>query len=310
MKKFLIKFFVLSAIISSIFLLLAHAGRPDIDPETHPLGALIYKHQRLKDVSGRRLIFVGGSSVSFGIDSEKIEQNTGYSVVNLGIHAGLGIEFLLNEIIENVRPNDVILLMPEFQLYTGNDKLDPALIRTAQWILPEAESYYRFSPFEKIEILHRQFKRLFTREKEIQQIAGVYRADSYNKYGDMIAHLDIDTPTMLVRPLDDEIVPAESIAAWDRFWTLSEKCRALNARVFIVMPNYPTSQYRKNKAVIDQVFGKIKKELSFIPVLGDPTTFLVDDSDLFDTVYHLNARGRQKKTDRVIQLLRDNNLAP
>lgn len=55
--------------------------------------ALIDKVERLKGITEAKIILVGDSNVAFGINSEKIEEELGMPVVNLGLHGALGNAF-------------------------------------------------------------------------------------------------------------------------------------------------------------------------------------------------------------------------
>ena len=64
-----------------------------------------------------RLFVVGGSGSLAGIDAELIELKLGIPTVNLAAHAGLGTEYLLYRARQEVKPGDVVLLSPEYQLW-------------------------------------------------------------------------------------------------------------------------------------------------------------------------------------------------
>jgi hypothetical protein len=60
------------------------------------MAATIDKHARLDALRGERRLFVaGGSASAFGFDSGAIEAATGRKVVNVGLHAELGLPFIL-----------------------------------------------------------------------------------------------------------------------------------------------------------------------------------------------------------------------
>ena len=74
------------------------------------------------DATGKpRLAVVGGSGALFGVDAELIELKLGVPCVNLATHAGLGGEYILDRARRELRRGDVVLLCPEYELWTTPD---------------------------------------------------------------------------------------------------------------------------------------------------------------------------------------------
>src|SRR5688572_21345445 len=95
----------------ALFLLLQGAlfrafWNPDLPWETNYLAATIDKHQRLAGTRPPRIIFIGGSNLPFGIKSDMMQKELGRPIVNMGLVAGLGIDFLLKEVAGQVRAGD------------------------------------------------------------------------------------------------------------------------------------------------------------------------------------------------------------
>ena len=57
-----------------------------------------------------------------------------------------------------------------------------------------------------------------------------------------------------------------------------------------------------NNFVINQNIKKFYNSID-VPVLGSYSEFMYDKSMFFDTVYHLNDRGRRYRTRQLIKLL-------
>src|SRR6187397_230502 len=94
---------------------------PD-DPD-HYMAATIDKHARLRSAARPRLIFVGGSSVGFSIDSRAFE-GFGLSSVNMGLNDGLGLPFMLGEVAGELREGDVVIVAPETRLFWSHVQSD------------------------------------------------------------------------------------------------------------------------------------------------------------------------------------------
>lgn len=88
-SKFLLKIsIVLVVVIFFVFGIVMPQYREDY------MVALVDKYNYAKEIAAPKVILYGGSSVAFGIDSERIEQKLGMPVVNMGLHAGWGRHFL------------------------------------------------------------------------------------------------------------------------------------------------------------------------------------------------------------------------
>ena len=68
-----------------------------------------------------RLIIAGGSGAHFTINSELIEEGVDMPVINLGLDGPVGLNIILPTILEQVRPGDIVLLIPEYMLLLDED---------------------------------------------------------------------------------------------------------------------------------------------------------------------------------------------
>src|SRR6266436_7071833 len=66
--------------------------------KTGYLAASIDKHHLLVQQPSPRIVFVGGSNLAFGLDSSEIERSLSYHPINMGLHIGLGLAFMLAEV--------------------------------------------------------------------------------------------------------------------------------------------------------------------------------------------------------------------
>jgi len=79
---------------------------------------IIIKRSISQKINQPKIILLGGSSTLFGIDAKKIERETNIPTVNLGLHAGLGLSYILNLGREVSKPNDLIILPLELNYYS------------------------------------------------------------------------------------------------------------------------------------------------------------------------------------------------
>ena len=282
----------------------------DKDPSDY-LASIIDKHARLKSISSPRIILAGGSNLAFGIDSKLIESQLKMPVCNMSLHAGLGLEFILNELKSEMRKGDVVFISLEyFMLIDG----DYQLKKKAKEYFPEAGKFFEGSNLGDLNY-YMERKRTAMRdnffflknkllnpsstESFAENNSTVYRRDCFNEYGDVFCQLD-QPSSIRAEDIDKfRYSEYEGIALLNSLY--DEALRA-GVKMYFVYPNFPESVFRNNAEVIRHYANTLSSKLS-IPVLNDPEDFVMNDSLFFDTVYHLNGDGRDIRTRKFIQLI-------
>ncbi|MEI6946677.1 hypothetical protein V9K67_05700 [Paraflavisolibacter sp. H34] len=276
------------------------------------MSAIIDKHRLVDSIKTPKVIFAGGSNIAFGINSEEISRGLQVPVVNLGLHAGLGLSFMLNELQSTVREGDMVFLSTEYFLGSeGNYKLK----RHTSEFYPQAQEYYQRSFIEELN-LHLKSTRdrctgfLFSHGQAQEapspaaQGGNVYSRAAFNHYGDITAPLNT-TPLNGLR--DKKVLQYrdwEGIGELNRFAAFAE---AHNVRVFYLYPNYPREEYIKNKEAINKLERDLSHNLK-IGIVGSTADFIFENADFYDTVYHLNRLGREKRTKKIIELIKTHSV--
>ena len=241
------------------------------------MAAIIEKHDRLRRVSGKRIIFVGGSNLAFGIDSKRIENELKIPVINLGLHAALGLEFIINEIKSNLKKEDIIIFSIEYYLGSKGDyKLK---LFTANFF-PEAHDYFAHDRTEELGIfieekkenLRSNFKLLFSKilpnanKKSTTKELSVYSRDSFNSHGDNVGHLNKKSSDKLRDGGKIKYRFYEGIDILNNFYHFA---KLKNIKVYFLFPNYPKSEYLKNNITIEKYHLDLLKHLD-MPLLNSP----------------------------------------
>ena len=69
----------------------------------------------------RRIILAGGSGVQYSIDSAELEKQLGIPVLNFGLQGDIGLNVICPMILEKVRKNDIVVLIPEYLMLMDDD---------------------------------------------------------------------------------------------------------------------------------------------------------------------------------------------
>lgn len=306
MKYFLVKFLIFSLILLFIFTAVVVILGMQSNVHTDYLKAMARKHQRIDSINKPMILLAGGSNTAFGIDSEKMQKEFSVPVVNLAIHAGFGLDFILEELKHSIKSKDVVFLSIEFFLENEGSY---ELKRNAGLYLPEASKYYDFEIDKEINLIfdrtRNKLKNIIKSNKLISQTnknANLYSSRAFNKYGDFVAHLNL---------LPYEVLNDKANFNY-KYWTgidnlnkLYHFARSKNVAIYYVFPNYPLPEYEKNMNVLNRHFDDLYHNLE-MEILNEPLDFIYENEYFYNTVYHLNKEGREKRTQKLIDLIKNN----
>lgn len=271
------------------------------------IASVIDKQKRLETTSSPKIIFVGGSNLVMGLDSPQIEQALGLPVVNMGVNAGFGLRFMLNQVKPNLRQGDTVVIVPEYEQFYGHLNGSTTLIE-ALTIFPQAVAFLD-SP-EQYAMIAGEFP-VFAQGMLTNLIGNlrpregfVATRQSFNSHGDIIAHLDVPPPidvtnhTLLTDK--EHAINDEAIQVLNQFDGYTKR---VGARGFVIFPAIPEKQARDSRGQIEDVYSRLQKQSS-IPILGTPADYIFPVNYFFDTVYHLNRQGREARTQKIIRALK------
>lgn len=279
---------------------------PDKVSETSILAALKDKHALLLKAAHGKVILAGGSNVSFGIDSKTLEENLGRPVVNTGLHGGLGLEFMLNDLRPYIKQGDLVVLMPEYEyFYTDNFYGEMELVSVLFDIEPESKKIISRDQWMHL------LKYLPTYSaKKIKNYASsllhknpltvdIYNRNSFNAYGDGYLHWDLPNQNYLPAPAlrgDEKVNP--KFIQFVREFKLYVQTKG--AALIILPPVMDKTSFNNQKIIIKKIDEELRKnELTFV---RNPADYMYPDSLFFNSYYHLNKRGVDLRTQ---QLLKD-----
>jgi hypothetical protein len=291
-----------AVIITLIFLSI----RPD--PDHYFAGSRI-QLELLKNTPSPRIILVGGSNVSFGIDAELMQRTLGIPVINDGLHAGLGVA-PLRELQGYIRAGDVIIVSLEYQLFANRNVMDGDTAFLSDWIeYSPGRIKYLSNPWKETPALYAtMLQRKVNRQVNtylfggsLAEVRDVFVGTQYSSNGDFIGHLNqVSTPRRKI-PFDPYPVSAvqnEIFVFLDQFHQAAVK---KGAEVYFEAPASRKSNCDTTGETSLGNFFKTFDERSSIRLLTPLNELCLPDKYFFDTAYHLNAEGRQARTQRLIQ---------
>lgn len=256
-----------------------------------------------KDTSTSRIIIIGGSNATFGINSEMLSKELSIKVINYSLHAGFGLNFILNKSEDFIHQGDIILLFPEYQhffqeYYFGEEILARYVVngnlKDLTYFTPKQIKFQLPSIFRML--IHK------VKNVDLDNSSKVYSRYNFNKYGDFIGHLDCNINKENKILAHDMTNLKLNVKAFSRIVCFSENVKNRNASLFISFPSIQKETYLKNIIQIEKVY-KVLSSNELI-LIDEPSDNTFSDSLLFDSPYHLNKKGREMRTKNLIVQLK------
>lgn len=277
------------------------------DPTGYLTGSL-QQVNLLRKTSGPRIILIGGSNVAFGLDAELMQKELDLPVINDGLHAGLGI-LPLRELQQYLHVGDTVIISLEYKMFSSREAMngDPTVV--SDWIEADfSRAQYLFNPVAEIpEIYSIMFQRKVNRSLEqalnsgsLDEIRNMFNSKNFDANGDFIGHLHI--PSVLRKKIPYDPFPVEPLQD-DVFRFLKSFKQAVEIQGVHVYWEAPASRQVNCDATGEVTlanFFEILQQRTSIPLLTSVDQVCIPDKYFFDSPYHLDAKGRELRTQRLI----------
>jgi hypothetical protein len=300
MKKFIFKIFNFSFFILLIILI------GFLLPPTPRYNQSIFFSQKIKDsllknTSKPRLILVGGSNISMGINSQILKDSLKLNPINTSIHAALGLKYMMDHNFKYLKDGDQVILIPEYQQYFDNFSYGMDREEMFQIILN-----YNISEIRKLNL--KQFLNLL---KFIPSFAlskfkfqeyyydknelFMYASDGYNEYGDFVKHWHLKNTKDSIDKKIGLKINLDLIKEIKNYkMYLSKK----NIKLYISFPGYQSSSFNFNKEKIYKIYNLLVE--NNFDILGTPEKYKIPDSLMCTSVYHLSKNASNIRTKLLI----------
>jgi hypothetical protein len=275
----------------------------------HYLSAFRDKEERLEGLAPPRVLLVGGSSLAFGTNSRAIEHALGRPVVNLGLNAGLGLEFILRQAEASMGSGDLVILSPEYNLFGLHQTGDPRILLEQVSLAPIALRFV--SAVEIPGCLDDGLSVVSSRLHELRFVlldqakASVYRRSGFDARGDMVAHHGLRGSA---KAEGGFLPPPDDLRrACVRLVTFAERARERGVRVVLSPPPLPEGDVALEGARVEEMWSSFARATG-LRVL--PTPRALPLSLFFDTRYHLLLEGKRRRTQALLAALKQDRPDP
>lgn len=252
MKRFVKKLLLLLLLFVGIHVVLLTAIPAD---RNQYLNEYNHKIELLRTTPSPRVIFIGGSNTAFALDSRQLEQTLHRHVVNLGLHAGIGIRYPMDDALQFLRQGDIVVLQIEYGHFFSqacNAETMPKLMAATGWrnaasMTPaEWQAVVTGMPMMALSCLKRlvlfPFRKSFDTPVPKERFS--YAASGFNEYGDEVSHWTLPGDGYVpsgrteTRPVRQEFVDwlQQELQAYE----------ARHARVIVLPPVCVSSYFSKS----------------------------------------------------------------
>lgn len=315
MSTFLLRFAVFCVLQAALFggLLSFHDG----SDSRNYLAETVIKHQRLREVASPRLVLVGGSSLAVGVHSQMLEEALKLPVLNMGLAAGLGLEFMLSEVAPHLRRGDTVLLSLEYDHFArgpenawgGGRGFDPGILGQVLTFRPASVACFGWAHLRP-SWLDRMLPLLSEVARESAADAGrslgwltpkapvSSEERGFNRWGDHLLPDQLDRAPGSLR--ETLVVDARGFPNQRALRALRRFVDTMNQRGVEVFWSYPP---KPQEALKDPHLLLLQSELESIPglrILDRPQDHGYPDALFFDTANHLTSQGAARRTERWI----------
>ena len=275
------------------------------------------KENIVRNLQGNKIIFLGGSATLFGIRTEDVQKKLGVPCVNLGVHAGLEIDYMVFWVKKILKSGDVVICSMEYPyfLYDGvirNITLeyaftyDRAFIRSMS-LTEKIKNAARISP-PKLAISFAKW----LLGKNRQEAKQGYNSASLNENGDETSNVgrrETDRRLRFARPMEIMRGRFQETAGLRIIKDFYSWCKINNIVLYVTFANtlyfedYDSAPYRDYFLNLENYLREHD-----IARIGAPADFFFPREFFYDTQYHLNSAGVTIRTGQLIEMMNNLNI--
>ena len=219
--------------------------------------------------------------------------------INMGIHAGLGLHFMLDKYSNFIRKGDVVIIIPEYEHFIGRYSYgEEALLQN---ILDVPGNDFTLVGYQQYRnILGYLPKFIIDKINPINHIktpgltGGVYGRNSFNEFGDAIKHYGKKPLAFESHKMSGGVINNDAFDQLRDFVIQSEQKKA---KVLISFPCIDSLSYNCSKIEIISIERELRNNIGH--VISKPSRYVFKQKDFFDAAYHLNYSASKKKNTTV-----------
>jgi hypothetical protein len=270
------------------------------------VAGVIPKLDKLKVIKTKKIVIIGGSNASFGIDSELMEERLGIPVVNMSLHGGLPLKFIIEQVKNHLEQGDILILSKEYsglkdQYWSKMSGTElPKILTydlTQMRILLTDRQLFESSTsgiFNTIKYYINKYPIINKKEKN-----SVYSYQAFNKDNlkeKFIAGAYKNKVEKHSLPeINDHAVFLKGLSEYGDYFNKK------GIKFYFTPPVIIEGYYEKDEIM---PFWRNVSNNSGIPLLNESKAYTYETKYFFNSHYHTNVEGRRLRTESLIQDIR------
>ena len=263
------------------------------------LGEFEKKVDRLYETEGEKIVFIGGSSLAFGLDANLLSETLGKPVINFGLYATLGTKVMMDYAKGAIGEGDIIVIAPEMNEQTWSLYFNAE----AMWQALDGNYHdFRYLSSDDYSAMLGSFwkfatskAKYFKQELNVSGL-GIYRASSFDEYGFIANNRDKDYNTMpggfdagMPITFSTDIISSEFVDYVNEFVKYAE---SKGAKVYL-----GSCPINESAVPLDLTMDDIEAYVSALneafdcEILGSPANMIYPSGYFFDSNFHMNSAG-------------------
>ncbi len=262
--------------------------------------AIVEKYDKLVSTQGPKIILVGGSSVTYGIKEQQLEELTERPVVSLGLYGGLGDLFQTELALANIDPGDLVVLAYEYN-WIDTDAFTTIPADMVMSGIGSRLSLYRYIPANQwVPIVGYLFPYAEKKLEYVKNPGEDHHHTMFDGEGRLTEVreeslvLDYETNAEIQNPIDytDKTVSEETVAYLKKFVKRVER---KGGTVVLTAPPLLDQAAVCDPSEFTRVYKDAGEQIG-IAVISDPAAYIFPAELMYDTVYHCNDKGAEMRT--------------
>ena len=306
-KRFITKFYTIALIIIATLIVLIKFTPIDDDNYLYEYNKKI---ALLQHTDSPRIIFIGGSNLAFGLKSKIIEESLKHHVVNFGLHAGIGIRYLLEDALEYINKSDIVIVAAEYSNffnggYGNGETLTDLMLATnfrkmslfnvQQWIEIIKKSAWFMCNSYYMSLKNQVKKKMGRPLYDYSQYN--YIASGFNENGDEASHYKYKGEKIYESNERETRKVNEEFITW--LDDILKKYEGKGARVYMMPPVCTQAVF---KTVYNENIAVALKKINR-PYLAEPSKIALPNKYNFDGGYHVDKEGAILNTNHILNAL-------
>lgn len=269
----------------------------DVNRNDFMLG-LNVKDSLVMNTPGDRLLINGGSNLIFGFKSDISSEDLNRPTINLGLMAGLGLEFMINQVKEYAHEGDIVVLVPEYFLYVNSESnLDNPVVLSAISACPKMKRFVNDVSTIKLEhlLIQSNLTKMIHDWSPVEN-ESIFKFENFNLKGELsknqkslLSKEKFDNYKFPINFDQDINQVAATIKSLNE---LSELFKEKGVKFYVSFPPIPN-----NVDVIGDAMELYELLVAKgIKTIGKPADFSFPCSSFYDGIPHLIFSAAEKRT--------------